>query len=68
MVYYCRDCSYSGSKRSDDGYCPACGSARIVLQGKTSDAEKPAHRKRPLVLAGLLWVYLIAHVSWKLAN
>jgi hypothetical protein len=68
MVYYCRDCSYKGTKRSANGYCPACGSARIGLQGKTAEAEDPAPRRTQLVLVVLLWAYLIAHVSWKLTS
>ena len=66
MAYYCRDCSYKGSKRSAGGFCPACGSAKFRQQGEKTAPDTPETRKGPLLVLVFLWGYLIAHIYWKL--
>jgi hypothetical protein len=68
MVYVCRDCSYKGTKRADDGHCPACGSPKFRLAAAAKSPGQPQKRNRSLALLVLLWGYLIAHVCWKLYN
>lgn len=67
MAYYCRDCSYRGSKSGQVGECLGCGSHNI-----TQDLKVIKKKGRPggwrLVLLLLLWGYLIAEVLSKLSQ
>jgi predicted ATP-dependent serine protease len=67
MIYYCRDCSYTGKKRTPKGQCPACGSYDYRRRGSDREDGKP-QQSSPLKLAFLigLWAYLIVYIYRKL--
>jgi predicted ATP-dependent serine protease len=67
MIYYCRDCSYKGNKRSAAGQCPACGSNNY-RSAKAKQENGDYQQSSPLKLAFLiaLWGYLITAIYWKL--
>jgi hypothetical protein len=67
MEYYCRECSYRGNTSGQLGECPACGSFDIGKR-KPKAEEKGSRGTLRLVILAALWVYLIAHIVWKLST
>jgi predicted ATP-dependent serine protease len=67
MVYYCRDCSYKGKKRSAAGQCPACGSHdfRAPNRAQKSGEQQQSSPLKLLFLVAL-WAYLIIEIYRKL--
>jgi hypothetical protein len=67
MIYYCRDCSYTGKQRTPNGQCPACSSYDYRRRGSEPKDGKP-QQSSPLKLAFLigLWAYLIFYIYRKL--
>ena len=66
MAYHCRDCSYTGTKRSESGGCPACGSADFGRWGARAAARPAASSPLKLLMLVLLWVWLITEIYRKL--
>lgn len=67
MAYYCRDCSYTGTRRSESGGCPACGSANFGRRGATAEtARSAASSPLKLLTLVLLWAWLITEIYRKL--
>ncbi len=67
MAYFCKDCSYRGTKSGQLGECLACGSYNTTKRSITFK-EQPQPTKWRLVILVALWGFLIAMVIGKLVN
>jgi hypothetical protein len=68
MTYVCKDCSYRGKIRGQDGSCPACGSFNYGTRASDEPTESSTPGKFRLLLLAALWAYLIGLIIWKLIH